>query len=200
MSKIILATGNLGKVQEFQRILTDCALEIIPQSHFNVTSIPETGLTFVENALLKARHAALQTGLPALADDSGVIVDALKGAPGIYSARYGGENATAEQNIQKLLSALQEVPEAERTARFYCVLTLLRHPEDPLPIIAEGIWEGKILLAPQGSEGFGYDPIFWVPEHQCSAAQLPEALKNCLSHRGQAMQNLLQKLRLCKLD
>ncbi len=196
MKKIILATNNLGKVTEFQQLLSLFNFAIIPQSALNIPAIEETGLTFVENALLKARHAALHSGLPAIADDSGLIVDALQGAPGIYSARYAGENVAAETHIQKLLSAMKEIPDAQRSAHYYCVLVYLSHPTNPVPTIVEGRLDGKILVAPQGHGGFGYDPIFFVPSHSCSAAELAAVEKNKISHRGKAMQELLKKLRL----
>lgn len=190
MKKIVLATGNAGKVREFAQLLAEFDAEIIPQTQLNVSNVPETGLTFVENALIKARHAAEITGLPAIADDSGIEVDALKGAPGIYSARFAGENATDVDNNQLLLQQLQAIPEAERTARYHCVIVYLRHALDPTPLICHGIWEGRVLTAPQGENGFGYDPLFLIPEQQCTAAQMPPDLKNKLSHRGQAMREL----------
>ncbi len=190
MKKIVLATGNAGKVREFAQLLAEFDAEIIPQTQLNVSNVPETGLTFVENALIKARHAAEITGLPAIADDSGIEVDALNGAPGIYSARFAGENATDVDNNQLLLQQLQATPEAERTARYHCVIVYLRHALDPTPLICHGIWEGRVLTAPQGENGFGYDPLFLIPEHQCTAAQMPPDLKNKLSHRGQAMREL----------
>jgi XTP/dITP diphosphohydrolase len=190
MKKIVLATGNAGKVREFAQLLAEFDAEIIPQTQLNVSNVPETGLTFVENALIKARHAAEITGLPAIADDSGIEVDALNGAPGIYSARFAGENATDVDNNQLLLQQLQSIPEAERTARYHCVIVYLRHALDPTPLICHGIWEGRVLTAPQGDNGFGYDPLFLIPEQQCTAAQMPPDLKNKLSHRGQAMREL----------
>ena len=190
MKKIVLATGNAGKAREFAQLLAEFDAEIIPQTQLNVSSVPETGLTFVENALIKARHAAEITGLPAIADDSGIEVDALNGAPGIYSARFAGENATDLENNQLLLQQLQAIPEAERTARYHCVIVYLRHALDPTPLICHGIWEGRVLTAPQGEQGFGYDPLFLIPEQQCTAAQMPPDLKNKLSHRGQAMREL----------
>lgn len=190
MKKIVLATGNAGKVREFAQLLAEFDAEIIPQTQLNVSNVPETGLTFVENALIKARHAAEITGLPAIADDSGIEVDALKGALGIYSARFAGENATDVDNNQLLLQQLQAIPEAERTARYHCVIVYLRHTLDPTPLICHGIWEGRVLTAPQGDNGFGYDPLFLIPDQQCTAAQMPPDLKNKLSHRGQAMREL----------
>ncbi len=195
MKKIVLASGNKGKVREFNQLLTGLNLEVVPQTEFDVPEIEETGLTFVENAILKARNAAQHTGLPAIADDSGLEVDALKWAPGIYSARYAGADATDEQNLTKLLNALEGVPEAERSARFQCLLVLMEHELDPTPIICQGTWEGRITEAPQGENGFGYDPVFYVPERDCTSAQLSAEEKNRLSHRGQALQRLLQALR-----
>jgi XTP/dITP diphosphohydrolase len=187
--QIVLASGNAGKIREIQAILADQV--IVPQSAFKVAECEETGTTFVENAILKARNAAAQSGLPAIADDSGIIVDALQGAPGVRSARYAGEGASDPDNVQKLLDALVVVPEQERTARFVCVIVLLRHADDPCPLIAQGVWEGRILQHPTGEGGFGYDPVFWVESHQCSSAQLPAEVKNALSHRGQALRQLL---------
>ncbi len=187
MEKIVLASNNQGKLREIQAILDGADYTIVPQSEFAISDADETGLSFVENALIKARHAATQAGLPAIADDSGLEVDALDGAPGIYSARYAGPGASDRENLLKLLDALKDVPEAQRTARFQCVIVYLRHPQDPTPEIYQGTWEGSILFAPQGDNGFGYDPVFWVPTHQCSSAQLPPDVKNRLSHRGQAL-------------
>ena len=192
--KIVLATGNAGKLREFSQMLQSSGLEILPQSAFEVTEVAETGLSFVENALIKARHAAQHTGLPAMADDSGIEVDFLQGAPGIYSARYAGEHATAEDNNHKLLQALSGVPPKERAACFRCVIVFLRHAKDPSPVIAEGRWEGQIAEQPAGDQGHGYDPIFLAPEHGKTAAQLSAEEKNRLSHRGQALADLLQKL------
>ncbi|MDG4594971.1 MAG: RdgB/HAM1 family non-canonical purine NTP pyrophosphatase [Candidatus Contendobacter sp.] len=194
MRKIVLATGNAGKLREFAAVLAELELEIMPQSAFNVPEADETGLTFIENALLKARNAALHTGLPALADDSGLVVDALGGAPGIRSARYAGPNADDRANIDKLLVELREVPLKRRTARFVCVLAWLRHPADPTPLICQGSWEGVILAEPRGANGFGYDPIFFVPGVQRTAAEMDPADKNRLSHRGRALTLLGQRL------
>lgn len=194
MKSIVLATGNPGKVRELQALLKALDLEILPQSAFTVPEIEETGLSFVENALLKARHAALHSGRPAIADDSGLVVDALHGAPGIYSARYAGPEATDLANVEKLLDELRTVPEVERSARFYCALVYLRHPGDPMPLICEGIWEGIITEAPRGTGGFGYDPVFFVPSEGKTAAELEPAVKNRLSHRGQALAALLRRL------
>ena len=194
MKRIVLASGNPGKVREINQLLSGSDYEVVPQSAFEVPEAEETGLTFVENALLKARNAARHSGLPAIADDSGIEVDALRGAPGIRSARYAGEGATDEANLQKLLADLEGVPEAERTARFQCVMVYLRRPEDPVPLIVQGTWEGRILTEPRGAGGFGYDPVFYVPEHGCSAAELTPEQKNAISHRGQALCKLVRAL------
>ncbi len=194
MTTIVLATGNQGKVKELASLLANHHIEIKPQSEFNVSDVAETGTTFVENAIIKARHAAKETGLPAIADDSGLEVDALHGAPGVYSARFAGEHATDQDNNEKLISELVGVPAQERTARFHCVLVYMQHENDPTPIICHGIWQGTILTAPQGEQGFGYDPLFWVEEHKMSSAQLPREIKNQLSHRGQALKQLVDKL------
>lgn len=191
MQKIVLATGNAGKLKELRELLAEQPFEVLSQKDLGVTDADETGLSFVENAILKARHAARITGLPALADDSGLCVDVLGGAPGIYSARYAGPDASDVDNNRKLL----EVLEAHRSgspliARFVCVLVLVRHVADPLPLICQGEWEGEILDAPRGEQGFGYDPLFFVPSDGMSSAELPRALKNALSHRGQALQQL----------
>ena len=194
MQKIVLASNNKGKVREFGQMLSMVDMEVLPQATFNIEDADETGLTFVENAIIKARHASAIADLPAIADDSGLEVDALKGAPGIYSARYSGEGATDEKNLLKLLEALKYVPEEKRTARFQCVLVYMRHAEDPTPIICQGTWEGIIITEPQGENGFGYDPIFYVPEYNCTSAQLSSEQKNKLSHRGIALKALLSKL------
>ncbi|WP_206485872.1 XTP/dITP diphosphatase [Thalassotalea sp. G2M2-11] len=194
MTTIVLATGNQGKVKELAALLNDQGFEIKPQNTFNVSDVAETGTTFVENAIIKARHAAKETGLPAIADDSGLEVDALQGAPGVYSARFAGEDATDADNNKKLLSALNGVKPSERTARFHCVLVYMQHAQDPTPIICHGVWHGSILTRPQGEQGFGYDPIFWVAEHNMSSAELPRTLKNQLSHRGKALSQLVEKL------
>ena len=193
--RIVLASGNPGKVREFNQLLHGSDLEVLPQSDFAVEEIEETGLTFVENAILKARNAALHTGLPAIADDSGLEVDALDGAPGIYSARYAGVGATDQENLEKLLRDIEDVPNTQRGARFQCLMVYMRHAKDPTPQIFQGTWEGRILHAPQGSNGFGYDPIFYVVEQNCSSAQLAPAVKNSLSHRGQALRKLVAALR-----
>lgn len=192
MNKIVLATGNKGKVKEFSEILSAHNIEIVPQSDFNVAEVAETGTTFIENAIIKARHAAKITGLPAIADDSGLEVDFLKGAPGIYSSRYAGENGNDNANNAKLLTALDGVEASLRTARFQCVIVYMRHSDDPTPIICQGSWEGEITTEKHGEQGFGYDPLFWLKEHGMTSAQLPRELKNQLSHRGKALAKLLQ--------
>lgn len=195
MQKIVLASNNKGKVREFGEMLSILNMEVVPQATFNIEDADETGLTFVENAIIKARHASAIAGIPAIADDSGLEVDFLNGAPGIYSARYSGEGATDEKNLHKLLDALKDVPEEKRTARFQCLLVYMRHAEDPTPIICQGTWEGMIMTEPQGENGFGYDPVFYVPSHNCSSAQLAADEKNKLSHRGQALKKLLTALK-----
>lgn len=192
--KVVLASGNAGKLREFNIMLNDCGFDVRAQSEFDVTEVPETGLTFVENAIIKARNACQQTGLPAIADDSGIEVDALNGAPGIYSARFAGPDCKDSDNNAKLLVDLANTPAEERTARYQCVLVFMLHPLDPTPIIAQGSWEGTILDAPRGSEGFGYDPLFWVHSHQCASAELSKDVKNTISHRAKAMAMLLEKL------
>lgn len=192
--KIVLASNNAGKVREINDLLSGLEFRIHPQSDFGVPEAEETGLSFVENAILKARNAAAHSGHPAIADDSGIEVDALNGAPGIYSARYAGEGASDEANLSKLLDDLKDVPEAQRTARFQCLMVYMRHAHDPTPLICQGTWEGRILPAPRGSNGFGYDPVFYVPDQGCSAAELDAATKNSLSHRGQALRRLVAAL------
>jgi len=194
MKQIVLATGNLGKVREINELLADHDIEVIPQSAFGVPEAEETGLTFVENALIKARNAALHTGLPAIADDSGLEVDALLGAPGIYSSRYAGAGASDRDNLEKLLADLADLAVEQRSARFQCVMVYMRHHLDPTPLICQGTWEGHILFAARGSNGFGYDPVFYVPSHDCSSAELPPEIKNRLSHRGQALRRLIANL------
>ncbi|REL27809.1 RdgB/HAM1 family non-canonical purine NTP pyrophosphatase [Thalassotalea euphylliae] len=195
MTKIVLATGNQGKVNELANLLAAHNIEVLPQSQFDVPDVAETGTTFVENAIIKARHAAKITGLPAIADDSGLAVDALGGAPGVYSARYSSDIADQVSNAtnnDKLLAALADVPEQERTARFHCVLVYMRHADDPTPVICHGVWEGSILTEKRGEQGFGYDPLFWVEQYQCSSAELDRSDKNQLSHRGQALAQLVK--------
>jgi len=189
---LVLATGNPGKVSELANMLSALNINVVPQSDFNVSDVAETGTTFVENAIIKARHAAKITGLPALADDSGLEVDSLHGAPGVYSARFAGIGASDQDNINKLLTDLGNNP--NRSARFWCVLVLMRHADDPTPLICSASWEGEITLTQQGEGGFGYDPIFFVPSENCTSAALTKAQKNALSHRGQALKMLLQAL------
>ena len=194
MQKIVLASGNQGKLIELQAILSANDVELIPQAYFNISEVEETGLSFVENALIKARHACVKTGLPCIADDSGIEVDALDGEPGIYSARYSdtyGSSADAENNA-KLLQELEQVPDLDRTARFQCVIAFLRHEKDPMPLICQGSWKGRIMFKESGENGFGYDSLFYVPTHQCTSAELQPEVKNSLSHRGQALRQLLK--------
>lgn len=192
--KVVLASNNAGKIREFNALFQPLDLELISQATLGVDEIEETGLSFIENALIKARHAARMTGLPAMADDSGLVVSALKGAPGIYSARFAGKNANAEENIDKLLLALNAVPQEKRCAYFYAAIVFLSHDEDPTPLIATGSLTGKILTKRIGTEGFGYDPVFYIPELKKTAAELPLALKNQISHRGKALQQLIKQL------
>ena len=195
MQKVVLATGNPGKVRELADLLAAFGLDIVAQTDLGVESAEETGLTFIENAILKARHAAQVTGLPAIADDSGLAVDALGGAPGIYSARYAGEDATDQQNLEKLLAALEKVPDGARQAQFHCVLVYLRHAEDPTPLVFHGSWAGEITRAAAGEGGFGYDPIFYLPELGKTAAELSKDEKRAVSHRGKALTLLLDAMR-----
>ena len=193
--QVVLASGNQGKLKELKQMLTGLNLEVLPQSEFQVVSVEEIGLTFVENALIKARHAAEISGLAAIADDSGIEVDALKGQPGIYSARFAGEGASDAENNQKLLSRLEGLSQDQRTARFHSVLVFMKHAEDPTPLICHGSWEGTILEASQGAQGFGYDPLFFVPSLNCTAAELSREEKNRVSHRAKAMAQLLAQLK-----
>ena len=188
---LVVATGNAGKLQEITEVLGALGIAVVS---FAPEGLAESGMSFVENALIKARHAALHTGRPALADDSGLEVDTLQGAPGIYSARYAGEGASDGDNVARLLTEMADVPAERRSARFHCLLAYLRHPEDPIPLIAHGVWEGRVLHASSGTNGFGYDPVFYVPSHGCSAAELAPAVKNRLSHRGQALRQLRRML------
>lgn len=192
--KWVLASGNAGKLVEIREVLADSPVELVAQDELGIGDAEETGATFVENAILKARHAARISGLPALGDDSGLCVDALAGAPGLLSARYAGEHGNSAANIAKLLDALKDVPEAARSAHFFCIIVLLRHPDDPAPLIAEGRWHGRILEAPRGHGGFGYDPIFFDPSRNASAAELEATVKNRISHRGQALARLRELL------
>lgn len=192
--KLVLASGNAGKLREFQQIFAHSGIDVLPQAEFAITDAEETGLSFVENAIIKARHAAKLSGLPALADDSGLAVDFLDGAPGIYSSRFSGANATDQSNNELLLARLKDVPDNLRTASFHCVLVLMQHAEDPVPLIFHGQWQGIILPKAQGEQGFGYDPLFYVPEYQCSSAELSAELKNQISHRGKAVSALIQAI------
>ena len=193
MQKVVLASGNEGKRKEFQTIMGDQYL-LVPQREFNVSEVPETGTTFVENAIIKARHAAKCTGLPALGDDSGIEVDALQGRPGIYSARYAGEHATAADRNQKLLDEMRDVPDDKRHARFVCVLVFMRHAEDATPIIAQGFCEGMIAHEPRGTHGFGYAPLLYRTQENCTMGELPDELRHQITHRGQAIRALLKLL------
>ncbi|MEQ1621560.1 MAG: RdgB/HAM1 family non-canonical purine NTP pyrophosphatase [Methylococcales bacterium] len=192
--QLVLASSNFGKIREIQALLPD--YPIAAQSAFDIQDAEETGQSFVENAIIKARNAALYSGLPAIADDSGLVVDALFGQPGVLSARYAGVGAGDQENVQKLLQALEGVPDAQRTARFVCVMVFMQHAEDPLPVITQGVWEGRILHQPKGDNGFGYDPVFWVPERDCASAELPADVKNALSHRGKALKTLTALIQL----
>ena len=196
MNKIVLASSNQGKLREFKQILSAKNFELIPQSTFNFVDADETGLSFVENAIIKARHASELTGLPSLADDSGIEVDALQGRPGIYSARYAQVQGPSvdqdKENNKKLLLELADIPEPLRTARYQCVIVFMRHPQDPTPLICQGSWEGQILSEEAGVNGFGYDPLFFVPSHNCTSAELSKEIKNNLSHRGKALRELMK--------
>lgn len=195
MPKIILASGNAGKIAEIQSMFSEqtegAPIEVISQSAFNVPEAEETGLSFVENAIIKARHASSICKLPAIADDSGLEVDCLNGEPGVYSARYAGLPSHDQNNTNKLLAALKNTPTNKRNARFHCVMVFLNHPSDPSPLIAHGIWEGFINDQPVGENGFGYDPVFYIPELQCTSAQLDSTKKNAISHRAKALHQLL---------
>jgi XTP/dITP diphosphohydrolase len=192
--RLVIATGNAGKLKELRELLAPPAFEVLPQSQFTSVSVDETGLSFVENAILKARHAAQVSGLAAIADDSGLEVDALGGAPGIHSARYAGEHASDADNLRKLLAALQDMPASQRTARYQCALVFMRSARDPSPLICQASWEGRIVDQPRGHGGFGYDPIFELPERGVTVAELPAAEKNLLSHRGKALRGLVKQL------
>ena len=192
---VVLASGNAGKLRELNRVLSPLGVVLRSQAEFDVPEVEENGLSFVENAIIKARAAARHTGLPAIADDSGLEVDALNGAPGIYSARFAGSGASDLDNLNKLIDVLDGVPLQLRTARFRCLMVYMRHAEDPTPAICQGTWDGRILEAPQGENGFGYDPVFFVPSQSCSAAELEAVTKNRFSHRGQALRQLVRHLR-----
>ncbi|HLS81927.1 MAG TPA: RdgB/HAM1 family non-canonical purine NTP pyrophosphatase [Steroidobacter sp.] len=192
--RVVLASSNAGKLKEFAGLLAPLGFEVLPQARYTRESAAETGLTFIENAILKARHASRASGLPAIADDSGIEVDALNGAPGVRSARYAGEGASDEQNVQKLIHAMRDIPAEQRTARYQCALAYLRFPDDPAPLLAQASWEGRIADAPRGAGGFGYDPVFEVPGRGLTAAELPPDEKNLLSHRGRALRQLVEAL------
>ena len=194
MQTLVLASGNAGKLREFNDLLGTLGFDVKAQSTYNVPEAIEDGLSFVENAIIKARNACEVSGLPALADDSGIEVDALNGAPGIYSARYAGPDANDSNNNAALLKALEDTPKGKRSARYQCVLVFMRHAQDPTPLICQGSWEGEILVEPEGNGGFGYDPIFWVPSHNMAAAQLDKNEKNKISHRGKALKLLIEAL------
>jgi len=194
--KIVLASENTGKLTEIQAYLADLPIAVIAQSAFHLVPLEERGLSFVENAIAKARHAAKHSQLPALADDSGLCVDALGGAPGIYSARYAGSNARDEDNIKKLLSAITTLSEEDRRARFHCAIAFVRHENDPIPILCQAQWEGRLLHQPSGKGGFGYDPIFFLPHLNCTAAELEAKQKNQLSHRAKALNEFVKQLKL----
>ncbi|MGI2261720.1 RdgB/HAM1 family non-canonical purine NTP pyrophosphatase [Candidatus Cardinium hertigii] len=194
MKKVVLATANPGKVAELSELLKGFKFDIIAQNDLGISSIEEIGLTFIENAILKARHATKVTGLPAIAEDSGISVHALNGAPGIYSARYSGPYASHQDNMKKLLTEMKNIPDDERQAQFDCLLVYLRHPEDPTPLVCHGIWKGLVRREPKGNNGFGYDPIFYDPQIGLTAAELTKEKKNIVSHRGQALRKLLESL------
>jgi XTP/dITP diphosphohydrolase len=195
LNDLVLASSNQGKIKELQHMLGDLGINIIPQQSLGIEDADETGLTFVENAILKARHAAEQSGLPAIADDSGLEVDHLKGAPGIYSARYAGIGANDQTNLDKLMSAMKSVPSGQRWARYQTVIVVMRHAADPTPIICQGTWEGEIALEEKGNGGFGYDPVFKPLDADCHAAELDKSVKNTISHRGKAIAKLLETLK-----
>jgi XTP/dITP diphosphohydrolase len=192
--QLVLATSNKGKLAELQPLLADAGYALVTQGELGVEDAVEDGLSFIENAILKARHACAATGLPALADDSGLVVDALDGEPGLYSARYAGAHGDSAANIAKLLERMQGLEGERRRAHFHCVIVLMRHARDPQPLVVEGRWPGYVLEAPRGEGGFGYDPVFLVPEQQHTAAELDPALKNRISHRGQALAALRERL------
>lgn len=195
MGRVVLASGNAGKLRELHALLAPLGMDVVAQSDFDITGVEETGQSFVENAILKARHGARVSGLPAIADDSGIMVDALGGAPGIYSARYAGEGASDEENLDLLLENLKDLPDPGRGARFVCLAVYMGHADDPCPIVCEGIWPGRIIHAPRGKDGFGYDPIFFVEDCGCTSAELEPARKNAISHRALAMGALIDRLR-----
>jgi len=193
--ELVLASDNRGKLKELTALLSDSGFSVVGQGTLGVTPAEETGATFVENAILKARNAALQTGHPAIADDSGLEVNALNGAPGVYSARFAGDHASDSDNVTKLLSRLENIPWEDRNARFRCLMVYLRRADDPAPLICEGTWSGVVTKAPSGQNGFGYDPVFWVPDEGCTAAELHSERKNGLSHRARALRMLVERLK-----
>jgi len=195
ITKIVLASGNAGKVLEINKLFIGSGIEVVPQSEFNVPDVAETGTTFVENAIIKARHAAKCTGLPAIADDSGIEVDALGARPGVHSARYAGEHANDEDNNRLMLKELEGIADNKRSARYQCVIVFMRSHTDPVPIITQGSWEGRILQVPQGTGGFGYDPLFYVPSHGCASGELPLDVKNSISHRAIALNAMLEEFK-----
>lgn len=197
--RIVLASNNPGKIREINALLSDTDIEVVSQAEFDVPGVEETGFSFVENALIKARHAAGYCPYPVIADDSGIALDALDGRPGIYSARYAGACASDEQNLYKLIDEIRDLPEHRRRARFVCLMVYLQYETDPVPLIAEGVWHGVALTEPRGDNGFGYDPMFYVPEHGCTSAELDPETKNRLSHRGQALRKLIGMLKV-KVD
>ena len=192
--KVVLASGNKGKIAEIQAILKHQNIEVISQSHFNVPDVEETGTTFIENAIIKAKHASKISGLPAIADDSGLEVDAINGAPGVYSARYAGLPSNDKNNTAKLLNVLEKIPKKQRAARFHCVMVFMAHANDPSPLTGHGVWEGSIAFKEAGNNGFGYDPVFYLPEHNCMSAELIPSIKNTLSHRAKALKQLLPQI------
>ncbi|NKB37392.1 MAG: RdgB/HAM1 family non-canonical purine NTP pyrophosphatase [Gammaproteobacteria bacterium] len=194
VKQIVIASNNQGKLREIRALFADHPVQIITQSEFAISEVEETGLSFVENAILKARHACAQSGLAAIADDSGIEVDVLNGRPGIYSARFAGKGASDEDNLQLLLESVKPFRDRQIDARFQCVMVYLRHAEDPVPVIAQAAWNGAITAEPKGKNGFGYDPVFYVSDHECTSAELAADVKNRISHRGQALRKLLQKL------
>ena len=195
VNEIVLATGNPGKLREMQDMLSELTVEVVPQSQFAVLEVEETATTFIENAISKARNASRYAGRPAIADDSGIAVDALDGAPGVYSARYAGTGASDSDNLQKLLQDMAKVPNGQRQCRFHCTIVYMAHADDPTPEVCQGVWHGELTFEPAGGNGFGYDPVFYVPERHCTSAELPADIKNKLSPRGQAVRALIERLR-----
>lgn len=191
---LVLASGNQGKLRELDAMLAPVGWAVMPQIEWGISEAVEDGLSFIENAIIKARHASEHTGLPALGDDSGLVVDILGGAPGIFSARFSGAAADDSSNIRKLLAELDGLPESDRNAHFYCAMALVRHAHDPAPLLATGRWNGRIMEASAGTGGFGYDPVFWVPTHDCSSAELPTKVKNQISHRGKALSVMMEQM------